>query len=86
MIVTANYNNEFICNLLKQVDNKVALGADKDYKNSIYVLGLKTNLDHYEELTELSEILNRVLKCEDCYKDLDIEDIVNKVKNKLNKC
>ena len=84
--MTANYNNDFICNLLKEVDNKIALGADKYYKNNIYVLGLKTNLDHYEELTELSEILNRILKCEDCYKDLDIKDVVNKVKNKLNKC
>lgn len=83
---SANYNSDFICNLLKEVDNKIAFGADKDYKNQIYVLGLNVNLMHYEDLTELSEILDRVLKCEDCYADLDIEDIINKVKNKINNC
>ena len=44
MITCGNYNDEFICDLLKQVDDKIALVTNKDYKNSIYDLGLKTKI------------------------------------------
>ena len=84
--MSANYNNTFITGLLKDVYNAIALGAEKDYKNSAYVLGLNINLDKYDDLIELSEILERALRCEDCYSDLNIEEIINISKNKINKC
>jgi len=86
MITCGNYNDEFICNLLKQVDSKIALVTNKDYKNNVYNLGLKSNATEHSDLIDIHNILNKILKCNSCYEDIDIEDVVNLVKNKLNKC
>ena len=86
MITCGNYNDEFICDLLKQVDNKIALVTNKDYKNSVYNLGLKSKATDYSDLIDIHNILNKILKCNSCYEDIDIEDVVTLTKNKLNKC
>mgnify|MGYP003331309754 CR=1 FL=1 len=86
MITCGNYNEEFICDLLKQVDNKIALVTNKDYKNSVYNLGLKSKAINHGDLIDIHNILNKILKCHSCYEDIDIEDVVSMVKNKLNKC
>lgn len=81
-----NYNDEFICDLLKQVDDKIALVTNKDYKNSIYNLGLKAEATDYSDLMDVSNILNKILKCHSCYADIEIEDVISMAKDKLNKC
>jgi len=86
MITCGNYNEEFICDLLSQVDNKIALVTTKDYKNSIYNLGMRFQATNYSDLIDIHNILNKILKCHSCYEDVDIEDVVSIVKDKLNKC
>lgn len=86
MTTCGNYNEEFICNLLSQVSNKIALITNKDYKNHIYNLGLKVDATIHGNLIDIHNILNKILKCDSCYEDFDIEDIVNLTKNLLNKC
>lgn len=86
MTTCTNYNEEFICDLLKQVNNKIALVANKDYKNSVYNLGLRFKASNYSDLIDIHNILNKILKCHSCYEDVNIEDVVHLVKNKLNKC
>lgn len=85
-ITCGNYNEEFICDLLKQVDNKIALVTNKDYKNSIYNLGLKHKASDYSDLIDIQNILNKILNCSSCYEGIDIEDVVSMVKSKLNNC
>lgn len=86
MITCGNYNDEFICNLLKQVDDRIALITNKDYKNNVYNLGLKFDATDHSDLIDLRNILDKILKCDSCYEDIDIEDVVSLTKNKLNKC
>jgi len=80
-----NYNYSFIHNLQSQVNNKIALLGDKDIKNRKYALGLK-EVSGYEDLLELSRILENILACSSCYKDINIEDVVTFTKEKLNLC
>ena len=86
MITCGNYNEEFICDLLKQVDDKIALVTNKDYKNSVYNLGMDFYATEYSDLIDIHNILNKILKCNSCYEDVNIEDVVSMVKNKLNRC
>jgi hypothetical protein len=84
--VCGNYNEQFICDLLKQVSDKIAFVTTRDYKNSAYNLGLKKYVTDYSDLLDIYQILNKILKCHSCYEDVNIEDVVSLVKNKLNKC
>ena len=79
-----NYDNVFINNLIKQLDNKIAFIADKDYKNSIYNLGLCGSIKEYKKLLRLRNILDKILKCDSCYAGMDIENIVSIAKNLIN--
>jgi len=85
-ITCNNYDEEFITDLLKQVQNKISLITNTDYKNNIYNLGLKLDVTHHSNLLDIENILNKILKCNSCYEDFDIEDIVSLTKNLLNKC
>lgn len=83
-----NYNNEFIGCLLKEVDDKISLISNKDYKTQIYNLGKSKNPASYSDLLFCHDILEKVLKCDSCFKqnDICIEDVVSVVKNKLQSC
>lgn len=85
-ITSTNYDSEFLCNLLKQIDDKISLISDKDYKNNIYDLGLNINLSRYQSLLDLRDIIQRVIDCNACYEEFDIEDIIFVAKNIINKC
>lgn len=85
-MVISNYDEEFICGLKKEVDDKIALVSNKDYKNNVYVLGLKSKASHHTDLIEISRILDNLLNCYTCYEDIKIEDVVTLAKNKLNQC
>ena len=81
-----NYDSEFICDLLKQVDAKISLITNKDYKNNVYNLGLKFDATDHTDLIDLRNILDKILKCNSCYEDFDISEIVSVTKNILNAC
>jgi hypothetical protein len=81
-----NYNEGFIDNLKKQIQAKIALVSNKDYKNQVYSLGLSSHMDKYEDLLQLYTILDKILKCASCYSDIEIEDVVSLTKSKLNLC
>lgn len=85
MLTCGNYNEDFITCLLKEVDDKIALLSNKDYKNNIYNLGLCVHVSKYMKLIQFKEILEKVMNCNSCYDSLKIEDIVSQVKNELNK-
>lgn len=80
------YTEEFIKDLKNQVDIKISFIVNKDYKNSIYGLGKNINLGDKSKFIEYSRILENILSCNDCYKDIKIDDVVSMIKNKLNEC
>jgi hypothetical protein len=84
--INSPYNDEFICNLLKEVEDKIAFVTNRDYKNSQYDLGILAKASDYTDLIDLSNILDRILKCNSCYSDIKIEDVVSLAKTKLNSC
>lgn len=86
MLTCGNYNEEFICSLQKQVLDKIAFVTNKDYKNQVYSLGLNTNLAKQEELLDIYNILDKILKCTSCYGEIEIADVVSMVKTKLSNC
>lgn len=86
MLTCGNYNEEFLCNLLSQVDDKIALVSNRDYKDKIYNLGINKDASNYTDLLEYSRILNRILKCNTCYEDVDLESTVSNIKSMLNNC
>ena len=86
MVTNINYNEKFICELLKEVDNKIALVSTRDYKNSVYNLGINSKASDYSDFLDMHNILEKILKCHSCYEDIKIEDVVTLVKNKLNQC
>ncbi len=86
MEINVNYDYDFICDLKKQVDSKIAFVSNRDYKDSVYGLSLGIELDKYASLLEYSEILDKILKCHSCYKSLKIENIISQIKNTLNNC
>jgi len=82
------YNSEFVENLLKQVEDKIALLSNKDYKNAIYNLAA-SNITGYSDLLTCRDILEKVLKCHTCFvgcHEPRIEDIIQIVKSKINNC
>ena len=88
MIVNSKYSEEFLCGLLKEVNDKIAYVTNKDYKNSVYKLGSHRNVGDYSDLIEMSRILDNIIKCNTCYndEDVDIEQVVSMIKNELNNC
>lgn len=86
MLTCGNYNEEFICDLKNQVLAKIAFVTNKDYKNQIYNLGLKGNLTKQEDLIDIYNILDKILKCASCYEGIEIADVVSMVKTKLSNC
>lgn len=84
MVTCGNYNDEFICNILVEINKKIALIGDKDYKNSIYNLGLCQSLENYKKLIRIKNILEKIQKCNSCYAGINIEDIVSVAKNLIN--
>jgi hypothetical protein len=81
-----NYNEEFVLCLIRDVEKKLALVSNKDYKNIVYGLNLKSSIFQYKDLVHIIRILNRILECNSCYQDFEIEDIVSMVKNELRNC
>ena len=86
IISNFNYNTDYICELLTEVDNKIAFVSNRDLKNSQYDLGLEIDVTKYTDLIEVSEILKKILACSSCYSCFKIEDIISMAKNKLNRC
>jgi len=88
VIVNSKYSEEFLCGLLKEVNDKIAHVTNRDYKNSVYNLGSHRNVGDYSDLIEMSRILDNIIKCNTCYndEDVDIEQVVSMIKNELNNC
>lgn len=85
-LTEVNYNDEFITCLLKDVDSKIALVSDKDYKNQVYDLGLNVNISNYTSLLDIRNVLDKVLKCNNCYEELCIKDVISVAKTIINRC
>jgi hypothetical protein len=78
------YNEEFIENLKSQIDGKLAYVTNRDIANNKYNLGINENILDYEFLNTYSNILEKILKCTDCFADLNVEDIISQIKNKIS--
>ena len=48
-----NYNEEFVSCLIRDVEKKLALVSNKDYKNIVYGLNLKSSIFQYKDLVML---------------------------------
>lgn len=86
ILTEVNYDESFICNLIKEIDDKISLVSDRDYKNQVYDLGLSSNAYNYTNLLDIRTILDKMLKCDNCYEELCVEDVVGIAKNLLNRC
>jgi hypothetical protein len=80
------YTQDYIEHLICEVDGKISLLSNKDYKNNIYNLGLCQSLGIAKDLITIRSILYKLTKCHSCYCDSDTEDIVAITLNKLNNC
>lgn len=85
-ITEVNYDGVFIKQLLSQVEGKIALVSNKDYKNNVYNLGHKNTLHTHSNLIDMRNILDKILECNSCYEDFNIEDVISTAKNLINKC
>ncbi len=79
------YTNDFIKNLQDQVSRKIAKTVNKENQNRKYDLGEEINEEGIIKLTYYNNLLERLLKCDSCFKGYDPEDIVNIVKKNLNR-
>lgn len=86
VITNVNYTTEFIEKLQEDISRKIAKFTNK--KNSYRKLDIIQCHFYNSDIINLSnynEILTAILQCSSCYKDMDIESIIGKVKNLLNK-
>jgi len=83
--VSANYNysNEFVQNLLEQVEKSLAKKINKENSNRKFDLGLSP-CTNYSQLVAYRDILKSLLNCTSCYYGYTIDEIISLVKNKLN--
>lgn len=89
MIVSKNncdcgYSTENIESLQLSIDSKLSKVVNRYRTSQKYDLGLCMNQDEYLSLADYSRILTRILNCDTCFEDYEIEDIVSLIKNKIN--
>ena len=80
----SNYDEHFILGLKKQLLGKIAFETNKDLANLKYNLGLCNHVDATIVLTQYVDILDRLLECDSCLKEENVEEIISTIKNKLN--
>lgn len=78
-----NYDADFIEELKAKVYRKIAFETSKDLSNLKYDLGLCSHIEATVVLSQYIDILDRLLECDSCLKDEDVESIVSTIKNKL---
>lgn len=83
--VDASYSFDFITNLKNQVDLVLAKTMNKENSNRKFDLGLNFNQEEIIKLTRYNQILDRVLNCASCYKNMNVADIVDVVKTNINR-
>lgn len=83
MSANYNYNNEFIQNLLKEVEKSLAKKINKENSNRKFDLGFKT-CTNYSQLAVYRDILLTILNCTSCDLGYTVDEIVSLIKNKLN--
>ena len=83
--MSANYNhsNEFIQNLLKEVEKSLANKINKENSNRKFDLGLNP-CTNYSQLVAYRDILMAILNCSSCDLGYTTDEIISLVKNKLN--
>lgn len=83
MSANYNYSNEFVQNLLEQVEKSLAKKINKENSNRKFDLGLSP-CTNYSQLVAYRDILKSLLNCTSCYYGYTTDEIISLVKNKLN--
>ena len=81
----ASYSFDFISDIKNEVNKTLAKTVNKVNSNRKFDLGLEFNEEELLKLTRYNQILERVLNCASCYKDMNAADIVDVVKTNLKK-
>lgn len=83
MSANYNYSNEFVQNLLEQVEKSLAKKINKENSNRKFDLGLSP-CTNYSQLVAYRDILKSLLNCTSCDYGYTTDEIISLVKNKLN--
>ena len=85
--VTPNvsYSPDFISSIKDTINQTLAKTVNKMNSNRKFDLDLNFNKEEVLKLTRYNQILERVLKCDSCYKDMNAADIVDVVKTTINR-
>jgi len=83
--IDASYSFDFISDLKAKVNNTLAKTVNKINSNRKFDLGLDFNEEELLKLTRYNQILERVLNCASCYKNMNAGDIIDVVKVNINK-
>lgn len=83
--INISYDLDFIEGVQTEISKKIAKLVNK--KNSYRRFDIRGSFNNYDiiKLTKYSEILTAITQCSDCYKDMEIEPTIGKIKNLLNK-
>lgn len=71
--------------LLAAIDSKITQAANAVYGNIVYGFNNKVSYDTVNDLIVLRKVYLDMLKCSDCFCDVDIQLIVAKINQLTNK-
>lgn len=77
------YTTDFIQNLQNQVDRKIAIQINKLRASQKNDLGLCFNEEAAWRLGVYYNILENIKYCDSCFKEMEVENIINLVKRNI---
>lgn len=79
------YTVDFIKNLQNKILANLAGFSNTENRNLRFELGYKFNTIAYANLVYYNNILDKMINCDDCYNCEQIESVVTKAQNTLNR-
>lgn len=80
-----NYNLEFIEKLQADLQRKIAELLNKQITSRKFDLNYRFDAAGISKLQVYVDILERVKKCDSCFEDYEIKNVIDKAKKALNK-
>ncbi len=78
------YTIDFVQNLQVEMGRKVSKEVNKYRASEKNDLGVKIKREQIENLYTYYNILEQIKYCNSCFEGMNIEEIVGKIKNKIN--
>lgn len=85
MCPDCSYSYEFIENLQNQINKTLAKTINRQNASRKRDLNLCFDGELYLKLSRYNSILDRIKNCSECYKKMNIADVVSVIKTVINK-